>query len=138
MTNAMRAAAYHGTVMHRLTGFVNSGGSIEASFTPDSKFVVGGSEDGNVHVWDATTGAHVVTHSGHKDACTAVRFNPRLGLFASVAAETVRIARVQIGFADVYLGTVAAIGQWDPDTTNVSRLSINLLLCFIPYFMCCF
>lgn len=103
---AHTSAAFNGSVQHTLTGFANSGLSIEASFTPDSKFVVGGarraplspdvsslytgSEDGNVCVWEVESGARIASFVAHKEACTALRFNPRFSVFASVANELVR------------------------------------------------
>ena len=42
------------------------------AWSPGGKLVASGSEDQTVQVWDATTGAHMVTYSGHRDGISAV------------------------------------------------------------------
>jgi len=77
--------AYDGKPMHTLAGFQNNKGiPIEASFTPDSQFVLGGSSDGKVHVWRPDTGQRVAILSGeHDNPVTNVQFNPRYMMMAS-------------------------------------------------------
>ncbi|TMS19852.1 WD repeat-containing protein 82 [Larimichthys crocea] len=49
--------AFKGAVLHSFGGYNNSKGvTLEASFTPDSQFVMIGSEDGKIHVWNAESG----------------------------------------------------------------------------------
>ena len=70
---------------------------IEASFSPDSQFIISGSTgkhylcfsknfviliplptDGKLHVWRAETGVKVAVLTGeHSQPVTAVKFNPR-------------------------------------------------------------
>lgn len=44
--------AYEGLEKQKFTNFSNESSIIECSFTPDSQFVISGSENGLVHVWD--------------------------------------------------------------------------------------
>ena len=80
----------------------------EVSWTPDSKFVVGGSQDGKVHVWDCVSllndsgkanlpskgadppvlePAHTLV--GHPGPSRCVKFNPRWAMMATAGAELV-------------------------------------------------
>ena len=43
--------AFEGKTKHKLTSFVNEASIIECSFTPDSEYIVSGSENGVIHVW---------------------------------------------------------------------------------------
>jgi COMPASS component SWD2 len=43
--------AYKGVEKYKLTSFLNESSIIECSFTPDTKYIVSGSEDGVIHVW---------------------------------------------------------------------------------------
>jgi COMPASS component SWD2 len=77
----------------------------EVSWTPDSKFIVGGSLDGRVHIWDMKKLPAEVDKDwqgpmiriqplanldGHPAASRAVKFNPRFAMMASAGAELVR------------------------------------------------
>ena len=43
--------AFDGNQKYKLTNFLNEASIIECSFTPDSKYIVSGSENGVIHVW---------------------------------------------------------------------------------------
>ncbi|KAJ7446349.1 hypothetical protein FB451DRAFT_1104070, partial [Mycena latifolia] len=45
-------------------------------FSPDGTRIVSGCRDGNVQVWDASTGVHLQTMQGHSSTVTAVVFSP--------------------------------------------------------------
>eukprot|EP00731_Ephydatia_muelleri_P034088 Em0047g7a len=77
--------AFQGHELHTLTGHVNNAGlSLEASFTPDSKYVVSGSQDGTIHAWSAEKGHQVIVlDGGHPGPTQCVQFNPRLMMLAS-------------------------------------------------------
>jgi len=77
--------AYEGKPLFTLAGYQNNKGlPIEASFTPDSQFVVSGSTDGRLHVWRTENGAKVgVLNGNHANAVTNVQFNPKYALMAS-------------------------------------------------------
>lgn len=55
----------------------------EASFSPDSQFILSGSADG-VHIWNADTGIKVcVLDRGTPDSTRHVLFNPNYALLAT-------------------------------------------------------
>ena len=78
----------------------------EVSWTPDSKFVVGGSVDGKICIWDVQNlhelepvdimdGPKIVpplsTLEGHTGPSRCIKFNPRYAMLASAGAELVNI-----------------------------------------------
>lgn len=77
--------AFEGKPMFTLSGYQNNKGiHIEASFTPDSQFVVSGSTDGKLHLWRTDTGQRVGILTGeHSNPVTNVQFNPRFAVMAS-------------------------------------------------------
>ncbi|KAK4525189.1 hypothetical protein GAYE_SCF08G3095 [Galdieria yellowstonensis] len=62
---------------------------LEASFTPDSKQVLSGSEDGSIFIWSTTTGKHIVTLTGHEGPVCAVKWNPQYAMMASACQNVV-------------------------------------------------
>uniref|UniRef100_A0A8C5I4D3 Twinfilin n=1 Tax=Gouania willdenowi TaxID=441366 RepID=A0A8C5I4D3_GOUWI len=81
--------AFSGSVMHTFSGYNNTKGiSLEACFTPDSRFVMIGSEDGRVHVWSTESGMKVAVHDGkHPGPINTLQFNPRYLTFASACSK---------------------------------------------------
>ncbi|XP_064399132.1 WD repeat-containing protein 82-like [Halichondria panicea] len=77
--------AFNGHELNTLTGHVNSGGlTLEAGFTPDSKYVLSGSQDGTVHVWSSDSGERVaLLDGGHAGPTHCVQFNPKLMTLAT-------------------------------------------------------
>lgn len=79
----------------------------EVSWTPDSKFVVGGSLDGSIFIWDLqnlpvkTGSIDLKAHplrlqplkklDGHPGPSRCVRFNPRLGMLCTAGLELVSL-----------------------------------------------
>lgn len=55
----------------------------EASFTPDSRYVLSGGEDGSVHVWSMDGGREVTVLRGHGAPVRNVQWNPVYGSMAS-------------------------------------------------------
>uniref|UniRef100_A0A8C5HK47 Twinfilin n=1 Tax=Gouania willdenowi TaxID=441366 RepID=A0A8C5HK47_GOUWI len=81
--------AFKGVVLHSFGGYNNTKGvTLEASFTPDSQFVMIGSEDGKVHVWNAESGIKVALLDGkHTGPITCLQFNPKFMTFASACSN---------------------------------------------------
>lgn len=86
--------AFNGKVIHRLVGHLNDNNTpLEGSFTPDAKYVICGSTDGPVHVWEVSTGLeitalnfHIGTRSDNlieTECPKVVMFNPAFAMFAS-------------------------------------------------------
>ena len=72
------------------TSHVNKKGMIlECSFSPDGGFVLGGSEDGTVHIWETKTGRLVRVLTGHPEdsPVTCVRWNPTRHMIASAGTQ---------------------------------------------------
>ncbi|KAF5909360.1 WD repeat-containing protein 82, partial [Clarias magur] len=84
--------AFKGAVLHSFSGYNNSKGVVlEASFTPDSQFVMIGSEDGKIHVWNAESGMKVAVLDGkHTGPVTCLQFNPKFMTFASACSNMTR------------------------------------------------
>jgi COMPASS component SWD2 len=52
--------------------------ALDASFSPNGEFVLSGSDDKTIRVWDTLSGQEVAVWSGHKDVVRCVRWNPKL------------------------------------------------------------
>jgi COMPASS component SWD2 len=75
--------SFNGELKQTYTGFVNASAlSLEASFTPDGQFVLAGSEDGTVHIWE-TFGKQVAVWKGHTGPVQCVQFNPKTMMAAT-------------------------------------------------------
>ncbi|XP_061147427.1 uncharacterized protein LOC133162319 isoform X4 [Syngnathus typhle] len=81
--------AFTGDVIHIFSGYNNSTGlNLEACFTPDSHFVMIGSEDGRVHVWSTENGMKVAVLDGkHPGPISVVQFNPLYMTFATACTH---------------------------------------------------
>lgn len=81
--------AFKGVVMHTFGGYANSKAvTLEASFTPDSQFIMIGSEDGKIHVWNGESGIKVAVLDGkHTGPITCLQFNPKFMTFASACSN---------------------------------------------------
>jgi COMPASS component SWD2 len=63
---------------------------LEASFTPDSQFIISGSSDGKIHIWNVERGNKVaVLSSDHVDTVQSIQFNPKFMMFASTCQQMV-------------------------------------------------
>ncbi|KAK4535092.1 hypothetical protein CDCA_CDCA03G1117 [Cyanidium caldarium] len=62
---------------------------LDAGFSADSEFVVSGSEDATVHIWERATGQPVHVLSGHSTHLRAVAFNPQYAMLASACQNVV-------------------------------------------------
>jgi COMPASS component SWD2 len=85
--------ALNGEVMRRLQGHVamSSATGEEVAFTPDGKYVVGGSDDGSVCVWDVQNGlpdgSPIVSLEGHTKSVTAVGWNPQYAMMVTACSD---------------------------------------------------
>jgi COMPASS component SWD2 len=68
---------------------------LEASFSPDSKYVFCGSTDGRVHVWRTTDGEKLTTFTtdNSSECIQCVQFNPKLFMLATASTNMVRIKK---------------------------------------------
>ncbi|XP_044539876.1 WD repeat-containing protein 82-like [Gracilinanus agilis] len=81
--------AFKGMVTHIFSGYNNHQAlSLEAAFTPDSQFVMIGSEDGKIHIWNGENGDKVaVLDAKHTGPITCLQFNPNFMTFASACSN---------------------------------------------------
>jgi len=81
--------SYNGATLQSFTGHLNSKNlPLEASFSPDSQFVISGSTDGRIHIWNAENGQKVCVLNGdHKSAVQCVLFNPKYMMMASACSS---------------------------------------------------
>jgi COMPASS component SWD2 len=56
---------------------------IEASFSPDDQFVLSGSNDGRVLIWDSLSGRSVASWEVAKSPVTSVKWNPTMMMVAA-------------------------------------------------------
>lgn len=76
--------AFEGKLLAEFGGFINqTGGYLEASFTPDSKSIVGGSEDGTIFLWDIEKRIEICKLEGHIKPSRHVKFSPTHVMMAS-------------------------------------------------------
>lgn len=60
---------------------------LEASFSPDSKFLFSGSTDGRIYCWDADSGYRICSlNGGHPGPTQCVAFNPKYVMLASACS----------------------------------------------------
>ncbi|KAH9258788.1 hypothetical protein BASA81_002852 [Batrachochytrium salamandrivorans] len=98
--------AYVGCIKHRLVGNMNQMGmAFEACFSPDSAFVICGSQDGKIHSWDVETGSHLQVLEWHREPPKVVAFNPKHLMFAS--------ADTNLAFWIPPMPSVSASGSFD-------------------------
>lgn len=62
---------------------VPNGGTLEASFSPDGKFVISGSGNGNIHAWSVNCGREVACWTNDGVIPAVVKWAPRRLMFAS-------------------------------------------------------
>jgi len=81
--------AFNGHPLQTFAGHLNNKGiPVDGCFSPDSKFVISGSTDGRVHVWDADSGYKVcVLNGGHVGPVQCVQFNPSFMMMASACTH---------------------------------------------------
>lgn len=79
--------AYHGTLLHTLSGHANEQGMpLEASFTPDGQFVVAGAEDGGIWRWSVVNGQAFPVVREHNKPVRVIRCNPTRTMLVSACS----------------------------------------------------
>lgn len=87
----MFALEPHLHLTRKFVGHVQSRFLIRSAFgAPKDRFILSGSEDGHVYVWQSNATAPIEVLSGHRDTVNAVAWNPVLSrkLFASCSDDT--------------------------------------------------
>jgi COMPASS component SWD2 len=81
--------SFTGKKVAEFTDFAHEQGTIdiEASFTPDEQYIVSGSEDGSIHIWDISTKQKVNVLKGHAGPVTSVQCNPKYTMIASACTN---------------------------------------------------
>ena len=78
--------------LHPLKALLETRGPVQSvAFSPDGRFVLTGSEDGNVQCWDAADGTPVGSPIPHESAVTHVAFSPDGRRFATACKTNVRL-----------------------------------------------
>jgi len=62
---------------------------LEASFSPDAQYVLSGSEDGTIHVWQTLSGKEIAVWNGHAGSVDVVQWNPKTMMVASACTNLV-------------------------------------------------
>eukprot|EP00026_Physarum_polycephalum_P012220 Phypoly_transcript_12505.p1 GENE.Phypoly_transcript_12505~~Phypoly_transcript_12505.p1 ORF type:complete len:341 (+),score=32.28 Phypoly_transcript_12505:94-1023(+) len=76
--------SFTGAKLQTYTSFANdNASSLEASFSPDAQYVLSGSEDGSIHVWQTLSGKEVAVWNGHAAPVGVVQWSPRAMMVAS-------------------------------------------------------
>ncbi|KAL8153895.1 hypothetical protein V2J09_011655 [Rumex salicifolius] len=58
----------------------------EATFTPDGKYVIAGSGDGNFHAWNVETQTEVAVWSSNIEVVSCLKWAPRRAMFAAASS----------------------------------------------------
>lgn len=73
-------------------------GVSDVAFSADSRFIVSGSDDKTLRLWDVATGSSIKTLNGHTNYVFCVNFNPHSNMIVSGSFdETVRLWDVKSG-----------------------------------------
>lgn len=81
--------AFDGSHIQTFTDYLNDSRiPIEASFSPDSQYIFGGSSNGRIHVWNAFTGIKVcILNGGHSGPVYCVKMNPKYMMMATACTN---------------------------------------------------
>jgi len=76
--------SFEGKVLKKLTADINESDiHFKADISPDSKYIVSGSENGKIFIWNVNDGEVVTTLNCHPQSTTFVKFSPKHCLLAS-------------------------------------------------------
>ncbi|XP_043662453.1 WD repeat-containing protein 82 [Drosophila teissieri] len=78
-------SAFDGTYQQSFTGYSNQSRlPLDATYTPDSQFILSGADEGRIHIWRAADGYPVAVLKGNNvGPVRCLRFNPRATMFVS-------------------------------------------------------
>ena len=81
--------AFDGKMKRTYTSHANDSGlALDATFSPDANYVLSGSEDGAMHVWETQSGKRAVMwKGGHSGPTARVAWNPTKMLVASACTQ---------------------------------------------------
>lgn len=81
--------AFQGTQLHAFRGHaVSRTIPVEVCFSPDSQYVLSGSQDGRVHVWGSDSGQKLTVLEGnHPGPIQCISFNPKFMMLASACTN---------------------------------------------------
>ncbi|CAM9494117.1 unnamed protein product, partial [Heterosigma akashiwo] len=80
--------AFEGKIVQVFTGHTNDNSlDLDSCFSPDMKYVISGSENGQVVVWDAATSALVTRLTGHVGPVGRVACSPKFEVLASACTN---------------------------------------------------
>lgn len=80
--------SFEGHVRAVYSGHQNTGQlCLLPSMTPDGKYVLGGSQDGKIHIWSRENAKSIAVLEGHTSYPSLVKFNPRLAMMASACSN---------------------------------------------------
>lgn len=78
--------AYNGKTLHAFSLLPDAdGASLEASFSPDGKYVISGSGDGSLGAWSTESGQQVAMWASHVGVPAVAKWAPRRLMFASAS-----------------------------------------------------
>lgn len=97
------------------------------AWSPDGKYLVSGSWDKTVQVWEAATGREVFTYRGHNDRVNTVTWSPNGKYIASGSDDcTIRVrnalTREKVCKYTGHSDCVNALA-WSPDSTRIASAS---------------
>ncbi|EDV57485.1 WD repeat-containing protein 82 [Drosophila erecta] len=78
-------SAFDGTYRQSFTGYSNQSRlPLDATYTPDSQFILSGADEGRIHIWRADDGYPVAVLKGNNvGPVRCLRFNPKATMFVS-------------------------------------------------------
>jgi len=82
--------AFNGCLQTLCRGHANDQAyELDACFSPDSQYVLSGSEDASIHIWERATGNPCHVLHGHSMYSRALGFNPQYALLVSACQNVV-------------------------------------------------
>ncbi|TDL19688.1 hypothetical protein BD410DRAFT_773626 [Rickenella mellea] len=116
------------SISHFQTHKDYSNGIQSVAFSPDGRYIVSGSYNGTIQLWDAVSGAYLKTLNGHLHSIQSVAFSPDgIHLISGSDNGTVQLWDIVKG---VYLNTFNSLGYiesvvFSPDGKYIMSASNN-------------